>query len=148
MTAWERENGGRKEGKKKSKQEIPQSWYHMPGLPSLMRQRSMYSFCSLTHTGGTPIMPKLTCSNKSHPPTSPTSCLTRLTHPARPDRPDHHPFAFPVRELCLISQEFHIDGVGQLSPDREKELGVRPRSALPSSPLSPSHPLSLSRTLC
>lgn len=135
----EKESDGEKDKKvgrtrgKESKQEILQSWYHMPGPPFLMRQRSMYSL-ALSHTGGTPIMPKLTCSNKTPPnPPSPT----QQPHPRRPARPPPpaiqcHPFAFPDREPCLISQEFHIDGVRQLSPDREKELGAHPHSALPS----------------
>lgn len=108
-------------GGKNSKQEIPQSWYHMPGPPFLMRQRSMYSL-ALSYTGGTPIMPKLTCSNKTPPP-SPTRSTPRSG--SQPPTIQCRPFAFPDREPCLISQEFHIDGVRQLSPDREKELGIQ-----------------------
>lgn len=137
----------RKKGrKKKNKQEIPHSWYHMPGPPFLMRQRSMYSL-ALSLTGGTPIMPKLTCSNKAPP--QPTTTTHRTYHPPRSPAPSSAslwlppptiqrcPFAFLDQEPCLISQESHIDGVGQLSPAREKELGVRPRSASPSPPSLP-----------
>lgn len=114
---------------KTSKREIPQSWYHMPGPPFLMRQRSMYSL-ALSHTGGTPIMPQVNLFKQNSP-------RPNTTAPSRPGSAAYHPvhpFAFSDREPCLISQESNIGGVRQLSPDREKELGVRPHSASPSPP--------------
>lgn len=75
-----KKKAGRTRGKaEKKKREILQSWYHMAGPPFLMRQRSMYSL-ALSHTGGTSIMPKLTCSNKPPlllPPTQPHPCRPR-----------------------------------------------------------------------
>lgn len=56
-----------------------------------------------------------------------------------PDGPQTHSAPFQrIHSLTespgLISQESHIDGVGQLSPDREKELGAHPRTPSPPPP--------------
>lgn len=77
--------------------------------------------------------PKLTRLNK-----------TPLTHrqPPRTPVPPLAPepsFAFPDWEPCLISQESHIDGVRQLSPDGEKRnLALTLIQLCP--PLCPSDP--------
>lgn len=98
----------------------------------------MYSL-ALSHTGGAPIMPQVNLFKQTpHPIPAPPDRTPRL-HPG-PARPSYHRarlFAFSDQEPCLISQESHIDGVRQLSPDREKELGVRPCSASPSPPPRP-----------
>lgn len=113
--------------KRNSKREIPQSWHHMPGPPFLMRQRSTYSL-ALSLTGGTPIMPKLTCSNNIPPPQIPPhSGSCRL-----PSNAVH--LHSSTENPASFHRNPHIDGVRQLSPAREKELGVCPHSVLPSSP--------------
>lgn len=134
---------GWKKKKKKNKQEIPQSWYHMPGRPFLMRQRSMYSL-ALSHTGQTPIMPKLTCSNKTPPPPSPPP--TPQPHPRCPARlcsAAYHP-ALSICIPCLRALP-HFTGIphwrSQTAVTRQRKGTWRSPSfsfALPSVP----------RTLC
>lgn len=115
-----KKKAGRTRGKaEKKKREILQSWYHMAGPPFLMRQRSMYSL-ALSHTGGTSIMPKLTCSNKPPlllPPTQP--------HPCRP-RPGSARLRLRLRlRLAYPSSATHLH-----SPDQESPASFHRNSTL------------------
>lgn len=104
-----------------------------------MRQRSIYSL-ALSHAGGTPIMPKLTCSN--NPPATKPPPPAPHPHPCRPARLSCY---YPVPSICIPWPRAlpHFTGIphwrSQTAVTRQRKGTWSPHSALPSPPsLQPS----------
>lgn len=119
------------QNEKKSKQEviISHPW------SSIFHEAKVNVFSCFSHTGGNPIMPKLTCSNKAppHPPLT-----TLYLNPATCSTIQYHHLHSLTKSLPHFTGISHWRSQTAVTRRREKELGIHTHSALPSSPYPPS----------